>query len=87
MEQLILAIPPQTFKYVIEKNIINEIKSNINIGFMIPEDFEIDVNNESLLWKCHVKLPIVEYNEFILEIKKINIINCKNTIHKYISNF
>lgn len=87
VEQLILAIPPQTFKYVIEKNIINEIKSNINIGFMIPEDFEIDVNNESLLWKCHVKLPIVEYNEFILEIKKINIINCKNTIHKYISNF
>ena len=54
---------------------------------MIPEEFQIDVNSESLLWKCQVKLPIVEYDEFIFEIKKLNIVNTKNTISNYLSNF
>ena len=87
VEQLIMAIPPQTYKYVLEKNIIDLVKSNKNIGFMIPEEFTIDVNKEHIFWKCQVKIPIVEYNEFISEIKKINITNEKNKIYVPVQNF
>jgi 5'-3' exonuclease len=82
-----MAIPPQTYKYVLEKNIIDLVKSNKNIGFMIPEEFTIDVNKEHIFWKCQVKIPIVEYNEFISEIKKINITNEKNKIYDPVQNF
>ena len=75
VEQLILAIPTQTYKYVIESNIVDKLKSNKNIGFMIPEEFSIDVNKEHIFWKCQVRIPIVEYDEFIMEIKKLNINN------------
>lgn len=87
VEQLILAIPPQTYKYVIEKNIVDMIKSNKFIGYMIPEEFSIDVNKEHILWKCQVKIPIVEYQQFISEIKKLNICGEKNKIYKALSNF
>lgn len=87
VEQLILAIPSQTYKYVIEKNIVDKIKSNKVIGYMIPNEFSIDINKEHVLWKCQVKIPIVEYQQFISEIKKLNIKNEKNTIYKSISNF
>ena len=87
VEQLILAIPPQTYKYVIEKNIINSVKSNKSIGYMIPEEFSIDINKEYIFWKCQVRIPIVEYNEFINQIKKLNINSEKNKIYKSISNF
>ena len=87
VEQLILAIPPQTYKYVIEKDIVSKVKLNKNIGFMIPEEFAIDVNKEHIFWKCQVRIPIVEYDEFILEIKKLNINSEKNKIYKSISNF
>lgn len=78
VEQLILAIPIETYKLVIEKEIINEIKEDKNIGYMIPESFDIDVNKDEIYWKCPVKIPIVEYNEYITTIKKININNKKN---------
>lgn len=87
VEQLILAIPPQTYKYVIEKNIIDQIKSNINIGYMLPETFQIDINKEHIFWKCQVRIPMVEYNQFESEIKKMNISNDKNKIYKYIKNY
>ena len=87
VEQLILAIPPQTYKYVIEKNIINQIKSNINIGYMLPETFQIDINKEHLFWKCQVKIPMIEYKEFESEIKKLNISNEKNMIYNSIKNY
>ena len=87
VEQLILAIPPQTYKYVIEKNIIESIKSNKKIGYMLPESFQIDVNKEHMYWKCQVRIPIVEYNEFESEIKKLNISNEKNKIYKSIKNY
>lgn len=87
VEQLILAIPPQTYKYVIEKNIIDSIKSNKSIGYMIPEEFSIDINKEHIFWKCQVRIPIVEYIEFITQIKKLNINSDKNKIYKSISNF
>lgn len=87
VEQLILAIPPQTYKYVIEKDIIKKIKSCKSIGFMFPEEFSIDVNKEHIFWKCQVKIPIVEYDEFIEHIKKLNICGIKNTIDEPIKNF
>lgn len=87
VEQLILAIPPQTYKYVIESELIEKIKSNKNIGYMFPESFQIDINKEHFFWKCQVKIPIVEYDEFIFQIKKLNILNEKNKILKFIKNF
>lgn len=87
VEQLILAIPPQTYKYVIEKELVEKIKSNKFIGYMLPETFEIDINKEHIFWKCQVRIPIVEYNEFEEEIKKMNIHGDKNKIYGYIKNF
>lgn len=87
VEQLILAIPPQTYKYVIELELIKKIISNKNIGYMLPESFQIDINKEHIFWKCQVRIPIVEYEEFENEIKKINIKNEKNKIYKFIKNF
>ena len=87
VEQLILAIPPETYKYVIEKEIVDKVKSDKYIGYMIPESFDIDINKEHIFWKCQVKIPIVEYEEFDKQIKKINIQNEKNKIYGYIKNF
>lgn len=87
VEQLVLAIPPQTYKYVIEKELVKKIKSNKNIGYMLPETFQIDINKEHIFWKCQVRIPIVEYNEFEKHIKKINIQSEKNKIYKFIKNF
>jgi len=80
VEQLILAIPPDTYKYVIETDIINKLKHEKTIGYMFPESFDIDVNKEMIYWKCPVKIPIVEYSEYIHVIKKLNINNKKNII-------
>ena len=87
VEQLILAIPSQTYKYVIEKKIIDIIKSNKFIGYMIPESYEIDINKEHIYWKCQVRIPIVDYEEYEFHIKKLNISNDKNMIYGWIKNF
>jgi 5'-3' exonuclease len=87
VEQLVLAIPPQTYKYVIEKKLVDKIRSNQIIGYMLPESFEIDVNKEHIFWKCQVRIPIVEYEEFEREIKKLGIQGDKNKIYGYIKNF
>jgi 5'-3' exonuclease len=86
VEQLVLAIPPQTYKYVIEKNIIEQVKANRYIGYMIPEEFSIDVNKEHIFWKCQVRIPIVEYDEFITQIKRLNIQGEKNKIYGPVLN-
>jgi 5'-3' exonuclease len=82
VEQLILAIPPYTYKYVIEKTIIENLQNEKNIGYMFPESFDIDINKELIYWKCQVKIPMVEYDEYIKAIKNINIVNPKNLIIK-----
>lgn len=86
VEQLILAIPPETYSYVIESDIINKLQSNKKIGYMFPQSYSLDVNKEAKLWKCQVKIPIVEYDEFIQGIKSININNDKNKIIPSVSN-
>lgn len=78
VEQLILAIPPETYKYVIEPDIIEKIQENKKIGYMFPKSYDLDINIHSKMWKCQVKIPMVEYNEYLNEIKKINIDNNKN---------
>lgn len=86
VEQLILAIPPETYSYVIESDIINKLHSNKKIGYMFPQLYCLDVNKEAKLWKCQVKIPIVEYDEFIQGIKSVNISNDKNKIIPSMSN-
>lgn len=87
IEQLILAIPPQTYKYVINSELIKNVKSNKTIGYMLPESFQIDVNKEHIFWKCQVRIPMVEYNEFLTQIKKLNIQGETNCSYTYIKNF
>ena len=87
IEQLVLAIPFSTYKYVIEKDIVDKIKSNIEIGYMFPEEFAIDVNKEHIYWKCQVRIPTIEYNEYIREITKLNIGGEKNKIYEFEKNF
>jgi len=82
VEQLLLAIPIDTYKYVISNELITKIRKNREIGYMFPESYDIDINKESLFWKCQVKIPIVEYDEYIKNIKSINIIDEKNTIQE-----
>jgi 5'-3' exonuclease len=86
VEQLILAIPPETYKYVIEKEIIELVKKDKSIGYMFPNSYNIDINKEQLYWKCQVKIPIVEYNEYIKGIKKVEINNEKNKIYSFRTN-
>lgn len=86
VEQLILAIPPETYKYVIEADIIELIRSNKKIGYIFPISYDLDINIHSKMWKCQVKIPMVEYDEYLKEIKLINILNEKNSIHKVINN-
>jgi 5'-3' exonuclease len=87
IEQLILAIPTETYKFVISKEIIDKLKKEKRIGYMFPETFDIDINKETQYWKCQVKIPMVEYQEYISVIKKINILDKKNNIQKSIKNF
>jgi len=82
VEQLLLAIPIDTYKYVISNELITKIRKNKEIGYMFPEKYDIDINKESLLWKCQVKIPMVEYTEYIKNIKLINIVDIKNTIQE-----
>ena len=86
VEQLLLAIPIDTYKYVINKSLIKKMKQNREIGYMFPETFDIDINKESVFWKCQVKIPMVEYYEYIKNIKLINIHDEKNEILKNIFN-
>jgi 5'-3' exonuclease len=74
MEQLILAIPRETYKYVLSTELITELRHNKIIGYMFPISFSIDINKDDLYWKCPVSIPMVDYNEYVREIKKIDIL-------------
>jgi 5'-3' exonuclease len=87
IEQLILAIPPETYKYVISNKIIEKLKKQKRIGYMFPESFDLDINKESVYWKCQVKIPMVEYEEYISIIKLLNILDVKNNFESSIKNF
>lgn len=87
IEQLILAIPPDTYKYVISNDIINKLKKEKRIGYMFPELFDVDINKETLYWKCQVKIPMVEYEEYISVIKTVGIYDIKNKLEMSIKNF
>jgi 5'-3' exonuclease len=83
VEQLLIAIPFDTYKYVIEQSIIDKFKNNLEIGYMMPRNFKIDVNKESVYWKCSVKIPN-EYYDFINNVNKLEIKNDKNLIFETI---
>jgi 5'-3' exonuclease len=84
VEQLLIAIPPDTYKFVVEKSIIEDFKNNLEIGYMMPDKFDIDVNKETLYWKCSVKIPPVECYDYVRNIHKLNISNNKNTIENFL---
>ncbi len=86
VEQLILAIPPDTYPMVIESDIINKLQINKKIGYMFPLSYCLDVNKEGKLWKCQVKIPMVEYDEYIKGIKSVGISGDKNKIIPSITN-
>ena len=88
MEQLILALPIDCYKYVIEKELYEKLSKSLHIGYMFPKSFEIDINKELFLWKCAVKIPMVNYEDYIFEIKIIfkTIKNIKNEIQTEIYN-
>ncbi len=86
VEQLVLAIPCETYHYVIDSETIKKVRSNKKIGYMFPKSYSLDINKETKLWKCMVKIPVVEYDEYIKEIKSIGINGCKNTIYPSITN-
>ena len=41
---------------------------------MFPISFSIDINKDDLYWKCPVSIPMVDYKEYVREIKKIDIL-------------
>lgn len=87
MEQLILAIPRETYKYVLTPELITELRKNKIIGYMFPISYSIDINKDDLYWKCPVSIPMVDYNEYVREIKKIDILKrCVNNISLNDSN-
>jgi 5'-3' exonuclease len=87
IEQLILAIPIETYNYVIKEEIINKIRKEKTIGYMFPTSYDIDINKDNLYWKCQVKIPNIEYKEYIKGIKKIKIEDIKNDTQKEIKNY
>ena len=76
IEQLLFAIPQGTYKYVIDQEIINKIKNSKEIGYLLPESFDIEINKDSVYWKFPVKIPLIgelEYREYITHIKTLNL--------------
>ena len=73
VEQLILVIPKLLHKYVIDKDILEKFNKLHNIGYMFPTYYNIDVRKEKMYWKTLVNIPNVDYDEYITEIKLLNI--------------
>ena len=76
LEQLIFAIPQGTYKYVIDQKNIDKIKNNIEIGYLLPESYDIEINKDSIYWKFPVKIPLIgelEYKDYIAIIKTMNL--------------
>lgn len=83
IEQLLIAIPRGTYDLVIEKDIINKVINNKNIGYLFPMNYNIEINKEDIYWKFPVKIPLIgelEYKEYIQEMKNINIVDYKNKL-------
>lgn len=74
IEQLILVIPPDLYKYVLSEKDNNLIKNNKNmiyLNYMFPKYFETDINKEKIEWKQHILIPFIDYEYFIDKIRKI----------------
>jgi 5'-3' exonuclease len=63
--QLLCVIPPKYFD-IIPKKVINEMRNNKenDIGYMFPEEYQLDTYNKNMYWQCTPILPV-------LDIKKI----------------
>ena len=74
LEQLILTIPKNKYKFVINKKQLDELKKiDFEIGYMFPINYEIDLNKTDIEWKQHVRLPNIDYEFYLKMIRSINI--------------
>lgn len=74
IEQLILVIPSRFYNYAIENDILKKILKNKyyeKIKFLLPNEFIIDSNKESIEWKQNAILPFINYDYYIHNINKI----------------
>jgi 5'-3' exonuclease len=81
VEQLILAIPRETYEYVIDKEIIERMEEMEEIGYMFPKEYEIEVNRDGVYYKCPVRIPMIEIVEYIESIRRIKMEGKKNDIY------
>jgi 5'-3' exoribonuclease 2 len=66
LQQLILIIPPDKFKYVMDEETYEKIKPLLfHIGYMLPTHNMTDTNKYSIEWKQNVLLPPIDYEDFI----------------------
>ena len=73
VEQLILAIPPETYKYVIESDIIKKIQDNIKIGVSVTESI-------NLVSSAALRNPIMANGVEIKNIPLASILNPLGTV-------
>jgi 5'-3' exonuclease len=74
IEQLILVIPPEMYKYVLseeDNNIIKNSDDMLCLNYMFPKYFETDVNKEKIEWKQHILIPFIDYEYFIDKIRMV----------------
>jgi 5'-3' exonuclease len=76
LQQLIIAIPSETYKYVLSNKLINKLDNIKEFKYMFPTSYDLDVNKETIDWKYFVKIPIPDFDEYYDIISKINIDNC-----------
>lgn len=84
IEQLILAVPKQLYSYILDKDVIDDILNIKEIGYMLTNTNNIEINKESIYWKSELKIPYVELNEYLRYIKPLKL-EIK-TKHKILTN-
>ena len=73
IEQLLLVIPQKAYKYVMSDELINKIKNIKELGYLFPENYDLDINKEHVDWKFFVKIPIPNFDEYYSIISKYNL--------------
>ena len=73
IEQLILAIPRRTYKFVLQKELIDKLSSMKEFGYLFPDSYDLDVNKDIIDWKYFVKIPIPNFDEYYSIVKTLKI--------------
>lgn len=73
IEQLILAVPKQLYSYILNKDIIDSVLNIKEIGYMLTRTNNIEINKDNVYWKSELKIPYVEFKEYLRYIKPLNL--------------